>query len=299
MSSLGLPFQGAIRYYVESGYGTGTDPTDIGLPVSIRVTDARVGLADKHKMVRGFDSPLGEHLEQCTDFTFHLEYIPQCGDTLFEDAMIRSNPSLGCLLNTMSFYLQTNVCSQPSGPDMTTYWITGAKLKSCKVSSSIDNEYVYGMDFDVKSVVTDSDPTGSQPSDLLGDICAFNIAGSIKDGSGNKLAHLTNSIEVTMDNGVKSYFDHDSLDKQYAIEGEFNATGSCDISLDEGGGKHLADVLAQKDFDIVIKLGGTGCPEITLKDCRWKNTTIDENIAGGYIKENAPFTAEDISYASV
>jgi hypothetical protein len=295
MTSLGLPFQGEIRYYVETGYGTGSSPTGVGLPISIKVLDAKVGLSDKHKSIRGFDSPNAALLKQCTDYTFHLEYIPQCGDTLFEDAVMRSTPT-DCSLEYISFYLQTNVCQ---GTDQTCYFITGSVNKSCKISSSINNEYIYVMDFDVKSVVTSSTPTGSIPTALTGEICAFNIAGSIKDGAGNKLAHLTNAIDVTIDNGTKSHFDHDSLDKVYAYPGELNIAGSCDISLNEGGGMHLSDVLAQNDFDIILKLGNSGCPEITLSNCRWKNTAIDVNIGGGYMKENAPFTATEISYATV
>jgi len=297
MTSLGLPFQGEIRYYVESSYGVGSVPTHAGLPISIKVLDAKVSVGDKHKGLRGIDAPeICYLLEQCDDFSFHLEYIPQCGDTLFEDAVIRDGAT--CALTSVAFYLTTNSCTSPTGKDATAYWIKGSVNKSCKVSSSINNEYIYVMDFDVKSVVTDSTPTGAMPSPLAGDICAFNVAGSIK-ANGNDLAYITNSIDFTIDNGTKSYFDHDSLDKQYAFAGELNISGSCDISLNEGGGKHFSDVLNQYDLDIVIALGGAGCPEITLNDCKWKNSEIDVNISGDIMKENAPFTGKTISYATV
>lgn len=293
MASLGLPFQGEIRYYVEASYGASSNPTVAGLPISIRVLDARVGVADKHKTIRGFDAPEAALLEQTTDYSFHLEYIPQVGDTLFEDAVMRDAAT--CALGSVQFYLQTNACL---GSDMTVYNIIGAKCKSCKISASINNEYIYVMDFDVQSIVTSSTPTGAAPLPLAGDICAFNIAGSIeKDGA--DFAYITNAIDITIDNGVKSYFDHDSLDKQYAIEGELNITGSVDISLDEGGGVHLADVLAQSDFDVVVALGGAGAPEITLSNCKWKSSEIGENISGDIMKESAPFTGTEISYATV
>jgi hypothetical protein len=285
-------------YEVESSYGVGSDPSVTGKPISIKVLDAKIGLGDKHKGLRGFDAPeICYLLEQCTDFSFHLEYIVQKGDTLFEDAVMRS--SVDCQLDSIGFYLVTNACSNPTGPDATAYFIIGAVNKSCKVSSSINNEYIYVMDFDVKSIVTDSTPSYSSPSALVGEICAFNIAGSIKDGSGNKLAYITNSIEITIDNGTKNYYDHDSLEKQYAFAGELNISGSCDISLNEGGGKHLSDVLAQNDFDLVISLGAAGCPEITLENCKWKSSEIDVNISGDIMKESAPFTGKTISYATV
>jgi len=290
-----LPFQGEIRYYVESGYGTGSDPTQAGKPISVKVLSAKPGLGDKHKPLRGFDKPEADILlEQCTDHTFHLEYIVQVGDTLFEDAVLR-DPS-DCTLDTISFYLQSNACL---GSDQTIYWITGCKNKSCKISASKNNEYIYVMDFDVKSIVTSSSPTGSAPAALTGDICAFNIAGSIeKDGL--DFAYITNAIDITIDNGTKSHHDHDSVDKEYSIEGELNISGSVDISLDEGGGMHLSEVLRQIDFDIVIALGGTGAPEITLPHCKWKNSEVGGlDLSGDYMKEVAPFTGTEISYATV
>ena len=297
MANLGLPFQGEIRYYVETSYGVGSVPTHAGLPISIKVLDAKISLADKNKGLRGIDAPeICYLLEQCNDYSFHLEYIPQKGDTLFEDAVIRDGAT--CALKSIAFYLTTNSCISPTGADATAYWIVGSINKSCKVSSSINNEYVYVMDFDVKSVVTDSTPTGASPAVLPGEICAFNVAGVI-EANGAELAYITNSIDFTIDNGTKSYFDHDSLDKQYAFAGELNISGSCDISLNEGGGKHLSDVVNQGEFDLVVQLGGAGCPEITLENCKWKSSEIDVNISGDIMKENAPFIGKTIAYATV
>lgn len=296
MASLGLPFQGEIRYYVESSYGSLTFvPTQAGKPISIKVLAAKPGVGDKHKPIRGFDKPEADILlEQCTDHTFHLEYIPQVGDTLFEDAVIRDGSD--CHLDSIMFYLQSNACL---GSDQTVYTIRGSKCKTCKLSSSKNNEYIYVMDFDVKSIVTSSSPTGATPAALGGDICAFNIAGSIQKDGGD-FAYILNAIDVTIDNGVKSHHDHDSLDKQYAIEGELNISGSVDISLNEGGGIHLAEVLAQVDFDIVLSLGLAGAPEITLSNCKWKSSEIGGlDISGDYMKESAPFTGTIISYATV
>lgn len=295
MTSLGLPFQGEIRYYIESAYGVCGEPSTTGLPISVKVLDAKVSIADKHKKLRGIDKrEVCYLLEQCDDFSFHLEYIPQCGDTLFEDANI-SDPST-CSIHSLTFYLVTNACL---GTDQTTYTICGAKVKTTRVSASHNTEYVYVMDFSVKSVVTSATELGSQPTALAGAICAFNVAGSIKDGSGNSFAYITNSIDVTIDQGIKDYWDHDSLTKQFAIEGEFNVEGSIDISLDEGGGVHFADVLAQDDFTVVLELGSTGCPEITLNNCKWKNSSVYVNISGEDMKESAPFTAKTISYTVV
>jgi hypothetical protein len=293
MSSLGLPFQGKIWYYIEDDYGSG--PTGEAIPISVKVLNARTGLADKHKPLRGFDKPEADILlEQPNDFTLHLEYIPQVGDTLLTDAAVRAD----CLLNSLAFYLETNACADA---DKTYYEISGAKLKSIRLSASHATEYVFVMDFSVKISDPSDESTVSddEPEALVGDVCAFNIAGSITDGSAQPLAYILDSIDVTIDNGIKDHWDHDSLDKQYAIEGELGVEGSVDISLDEGGGVHLQDVLDQTEFDIIINLGLTGALKITLSKCKWKNSEIGEDNAGDLMKESAPFTAQTFTIAAV
>jgi hypothetical protein len=288
MAELGLPFQGKIWYYVEDSYGEG--PSDnTALPISIKVLDARVGIGDKHKPLRGFDKPEADILlEQCNDFTFHIEYIPQVGDTFFEDAVKRQ---ANCKLKSLAFVLETNSCTSESD-DKTWYVMSGAKCKTNRLSGSHNTEYVFALDFSVKesepSDVCDYDD--DEPSELGGEICAFNIAGSISDGS-NPLAYILDSIDLTIDNGIKDHWNHDSLDKQYAIEGELDITGSCDISLDEGGGVHFQEVIDQDAFTIEINLGDTGALQITLTGCQWKNSEPDVNSGGDIMKESAPFTA--------
>ena len=79
-----MPFQGSLRYWVEATYGSGESA--VTLAVSCKVLDARPGINDKHKVLRGIDSPCACHLfEQATDIVFHLEYIPQCDDTLMNN----------------------------------------------------------------------------------------------------------------------------------------------------------------------------------------------------------------------
>ncbi len=288
MASLGLPFQGKLWYWVENSYGGG--PTGSALPVSVKVLDARLGVGDKHKRLVGFDKPEADILlEQCEDLTLHIEYIPQCGDTLLSDA----NDKTDCVLNSLCFYLETNACSDITD-DKSIWLCKGAKVKTTRISASHNTEYVYAMDFSLKSAPSDDGSAYSEPSALAGAVCAFNIAGSINDGS-NPLAYILDSIDITIDNGIKDHWDHASLYKQYAVEGELAVDGSCDISLDEGGNAHLQDVLNQTEFNIVINLGGTGCPKITLNNCKWKNSEIDESNAGDIMKESAPFTAVDFT----
>ena len=55
MAELGLPFQGSIWWWTEASYGGGESGTTNA--VSCKVLDARPGINDKHKPLRGIDGP--------------------------------------------------------------------------------------------------------------------------------------------------------------------------------------------------------------------------------------------------
>jgi hypothetical protein len=292
MTSLGLPFQGACFYWVEASFNGGVSGTT--LAISAKVLDARIALADKHKRLRGIDSPNACHLlKQCNDYTFHVEYIPQCGDTLMEDVISRGTD---CQLQSLVFQLNTNKCL--SSADQSNYLLSGCKPKTIRISSSKNTEYVVVIDFSFASVST-SGATHTAPSTPTGAFCAFNIAGSIQSSVGGDLAYITNSIDITIDQGINDYYDHDSIEKKFIIEGELNIDATCDISLDEGGSAHLADVLAQTDFNVTVNMGAAGCPKLTLNNCKWKTFGADVNISGEAMMESAPFTPKSISVATV
>lgn len=294
MAELGLPFQGDVWYYVESSYGSKPTDAETALPISCKVQDVRYGIGDKHKELRGFNKPNACHLlEQCSDLTLHLEYIPQCDDTLIEDVC---NRTAEYKLQSLAFVLETND-EIINTADRSSFLLYGCKPKTVRISSSINNEYIIAIDFSVKEYESCASDSGglsdglTAPSALTGDYLAFNVAGSItKDATA--AAYITESIDITIEHNITDKYDHDSLVKQYAIEGAYDVTGTVDISLDEGGRDHVTEILNQTEFELIVNLGGSGCPRITIPNCKWKSGEVDVNTSGDILADSAPFTGK-------
>jgi hypothetical protein len=285
MAELGLPFRGTLWYWEEASYGGGESGTTYA--ISCKILDARPGIMDKHKVLRGIDRPCAcELLEQATDVVFHLEYIPQCDDNLIERIIDRNANGK---LESLAFCLGTNV-NVASATDRTYFNLVGCKAKTVRVSASFNNEYIITVDFSVKSGTTATTATGVAPTDLTGDYLAFHVAGGItKDAT--DFAYIVDGIDVTIEHNLTDKWDHDSLVKQYCVEGALDATGTIDISLDEGGGVHWGEIMQQTEFDVIIDLGGSTCPRLTLPNCKWKSGEFDVNISGEPMMEDAPFTS--------
>ena len=138
-----MPFQGDAWYVVQPAYDL--QPTDglTSLPISCKILDMRYGIGDKHKVLRGFDAPNACHLlEQVSDLTLHLEYIPQVGDTLIDDVIDRLATMK---LQSLGFVIRTNRF-QTTSADRTSYLLWGCKPKTVRISSSINTEYVITID---------------------------------------------------------------------------------------------------------------------------------------------------------
>lgn len=284
MAQLGLPFRGSLWYWSETTYGDGGSGTTYA--ISCKVLDARPGINDKHKPLYGIDSPCACHLlEQAEDIVFHLEYIPQTDDTLIDLVVDRDEEGF---LQPLAFCIGTNV--NIAGTDKTYFHLKGCKPKTVRISSSFNNEYIVSVDFSVKSAVTSTSAVGSAPTALTGNFCAFNASGAIQKDDAD-VAYIVDGIDITFDHGLIDKWDHDTTTKQYCIEGQLAVSGSIDISLDEGGGVHWAEILNQDEFDIVVDLASTaGSPRITLPDCKWKSGEFDVNISSEPMMDSAPFT---------
>lgn len=299
VDELGKPFSGKIWYWVEDSFGSGESSTT--LPISRKVLDVRIDTGDLLAPKRGIDKPQAdEAIKQVREPKLHIEYIPQYGDTLLEDVVNRDSCGE---LQSLAFYLGANVCESDSD-DKTHYYIVGAKPNTVKISGSKNTEYTVAIDFMAKSVVTVSSQVGSEPTPLSGSLCVFNVAGEITKSGGhvvntNHIAFITNSIEITITHKLTPYTDHDSLEPDYIIEGELDVEGTVDITLDGGGGLHFAEVLNTTEFDIVVNLGNSGSPKLTLTDCQWKSSSIDVNISGEAMMESAPFFAKPSDIESI
>lgn len=291
MANLGLPFSGIAWYTVQSAYDSKPTSGDTELPISCKILDMRYSIGDKHKELRGFDVPNAcSLLEQVSDLSLHLEYIPQCDDTLLEDV---ANRTAEMKLQSLGFVVGVNQHLTTTA-DKSSYLLWGCKPKTVKVSSTINTEYIITIDFSVKeveSVSSDTNTFGEVPTALTGAYLAFNVAGSIAKSAG-ATAYITESVDININHNLIDKYDHDSLIKQYCIEGAYDIDGSIDISLDEGGRVHMNEILDQTEFDITVTMGGAGCPVITIPDCKWKSGELDVNISGDILADSAAFTGK-------
>lgn len=291
-TNLGKPFQGSVWYWVEEGYGNGESSTT--LPISCKVQNIRIDTGDRHKVLRDIGAPIACHLlKQTHEPKVHLEYIPQCDDTLIDDVIDRTSE---CTLQSLAMCVGANTLEDVAD-DVSYYYIVGMKPSTVRISGSKNTEYLVVIDFEAKSITTGTTATGTEPSALTGDYLAFNIAGEITKTGGvvyntDHIAFITNSVEITISHQLTGYTDHDSLYKSYLIEGTMDVEGSVDITLDGGGAAHVGEVLSNVAFTIQVDLGGSGCPRLSLPNCEWKNTSVDQNIGGEAIMNSCPFTCK-------
>jgi hypothetical protein len=297
MADITRPFQNKFWYYEESSYGTCPTMTDTAKPISCEWRIARISAGDKHTVNYNAESPAPSTLwEQVDDFRLYLEYVPQCDDALLARCINRQ--STGELFSN-SFILGLNT-KQPVA-DQTWYELCGCKADRIRVSSSTNNKYVITIEFIVKTLYTDGDASfitdnladlaNEEPSALTGAYLGFNVAGGITKG-GSDFAYVVNSIDLSIEHNLNpDGYDHDSKTRQYCVEGRWSGTGTVDLSLDEGGGIHWADVMNQNEFDVVINLGGSGCPRITLPNCKWLNPEVSVEVEDSHMMRSAVFNS--------
>jgi hypothetical protein len=327
MASLGMPFQGLIWYFVEDSYGSGppnsvTDTT--AFCISSKVQNVRISTGDVHEEIRGIDSSCVCELHGlATDYTLHLEYHPQCSDRLLRYVSNRwhtAAPLSDCTFDSLAFSIGTNLCitdtgAQGSVADATNYYLTGCKPKTVNIAAAFNNLYTVTIDFSVRSIYTDGQYTNTAwtdfdgyltdsgamigtepccctdagPNSYMGRFLGFNCAGSIQKG-GADVAYIVDAVNITFDYDLQDLWDHDSMLKQYAIPGAIGATGTLDLSLNEGGGVHWSEVINKSPWNLIMDLGGTGCPRLTLPQCEWKSTEVELDVSSEPMMHSVPFT---------
>lgn len=305
MPRIGHPFMGEIYYEVEASYGAGFSSATLhASPISDFIQDVRIGSGDRHAKIMGFDSPLvKELLEQCKEPTLHIEYHLQYGDTFFDKCVDRTGSC--CTLPSFAIEVGANTCTGLPAAAQSWYYFKGCKAGVVKIASSKNNPYSITVDLEAKSVVTASTSAGTAPSDLGTPLCAFNVAGTIRNGVGANMAYFVNSIDLNFNHNLSPYTDHDALEKELLVEGELAASGSIDITLDEGGKVHMGQVLSNEAFAICVKTGsaaaggGQTFVQIDLPACEWDNSEIDQNVSGEAMIESAPFTSVPSSCSNI
>jgi len=291
MATIGYPLSGEIYFEVEASYKAGFSGSQSRF--SDVVTDARIETGDINLEFFGITEPsLIDFEKAMEDPTLHIEYVyqPHAGASAVSYFYNRS----GCDLDSLAIEVGVSTCSATS----TYYYMIGCKCKSFTVSGSKGEAYTIAADFSVASLQVAGTAMGTDPGAIGTDYATFNNAGSIT-WSGVTGAYVTESFEFTIDNNITDYYDVGSTKKKAAIPGQRNITGSCDISLDEGGDTHFTEVLAGTDITTVSL--NTGCTtgsygQFTLNNGRFDSTSIDVNTSSEGIMSSVPFTFKGLTF---
>jgi len=287
-NDIGFPFQGRAWYWVESSFGGGL--SGVTLPISCYIQDVRIGSGDRHKPIRDISAAqVKELMELADEPTLHIEYNPQVGDTLVDDAVDRTSC---CTLQSMAFLVEANKC-MPANDD-SEFYIVGAKANTIRISGSKHEPWTVAIDFLCKSVVTTAPTASVAPAPLAGAILTYNLAGSITK-TGGVSAFVTNAVDITINQNLTSYIDIGGANPEYIVEGAMDITGTCDITLDGGGSFHFAEVLSNTPFTLALAMDGAGAILVTIPGCEWDSAETDKNVSGEAMIEGAPFTAAPIS----
>ena len=306
---IGRPFQGRIFFWEENSYGGAINTSTVSQKnvtksVSSVVEVARIESGDITKYYRGIDSIyISKATSANSDYTFHLEYLLMKDDRLLDLLVNRS----GGTVRSLGFALGANKDMARSSY----YKLFGSKCKNVEISGSEGEMWKVSADFSVSSIHTASSlgsfgvsaPVGDHLSS--GNLCPFNSTESAIDDGALTFAYVTKNFSVTVNHNLQDLWSVGSRNKKNCIEGALDVTGSCDISLDDGGRYHFEDVIdgaCEPNIRInsAATEGWTSEPkQINLTNARFDSSSIDISPGSEGMMESAPFTAEKISVSSV
>jgi hypothetical protein len=296
--AMGLGFQGDIWFWEETSYGSGESA--VTMLISDKVLDVRIDSGDIYKTLRGISEPsVCAFISQPSDPVIHIEWVlqPNTHSSLSTYCCDRDTSED---LKSLAFLVGANT----KGATKSYYYLTGCKAKNWNISASRGNEYICTADLSVKSVATYSAlatllGSGYTLPETIGtNYAQFNLAAHTITITGKTdVAFITDSIDVTVENNLNDYWDCDSQSKATAIPGAKDVTGSCDISLDDGGAVHWGDVFGGNTLTsiaVVTGLAGIG-DTFTLNTGRFDNTSVDINASGEGMLTSQPFTFKDLT----
>lgn len=296
MAAVGFPFQGLILYQVEPSYAYGFS-TASDRRISDAVNDVRIETGDVNTALRTIsEASVASFSLTMIDPTLHIEWVeqPNTKDSL---ASYCYNRTLGDL-KSLAFEVSVN----KSQTTKAYYNCIGCKCKTLNKSASTGENWIYTADFSVASmwVCAASSASMTDPGAIGTTYATFNTAGAIT-WAGVTGAYVTQSMNFTVENNITDYWDVGSTKKKAAIPGGIDITGSCDISLDDGGKVHFDEVLASTDITSIIL--NTGCTagsfgKVTLNKGKFDSTNIDVNTSGEGIISSVPFTFKTLTFAT-
>jgi len=297
--NLSYPFKGDIYYEVEASYKAGFSGTQ--LRISDAVQDVRIETGDINTELMSISEPsIIDFSKTMVDPTLHVEWVlqPHTGDSLISNCWSRSTTS--CNLDSLAFEVAVNACSTNSDRDAF-YYLTGCRCKSFNVKASKGTNWIVSADFSVASLSINTARQGTKPAAFGTPYATFNIAGDIT-WAGVTGAYVTEGFDFTVDHNLVDYWDVGNTTKKASIPGAINITGSCDISLDNGGKTQMDEIIASTAItSVIFNTGQTAAGsngKFTLKQGRFDSASIDVNLSGGTILSSVPFTFKTLTLAA-
>lgn len=291
------PYEGFLSWWLEGTYGDDTNKSSAS-DVAEVINSARFETGEVNRYYRSIDSfKISKTTQSIIDYMFHLEYHVQHDDNILTYLM-------GLDANDHAWNLGFELGVNTSGTTDTFYTLKGCKVKTCEANGSEGEGWLITADFSVKDVAIAAAQASSKTTDagsvVDGDLCMFNIAGSIQ-ADGADVADVLQNFTVRVDNNLDDMWSVGSRYKERAIRTAVDYTGSADISIDDGGNPHLTDVINHNEAtSIVIQMAhtGSGAPKITLTDTRWDSGIIDAAGQTEGIIESCPFTSTNLVVAT-
>lgn len=302
---IGLPFQGEVFYWIETAYDPTADyPHDLSTAthrISDAVNDARIDTGDINTTLFTISEPtLADFSMTMQDPTLHLEWVEQPNATGSLASLCCDRTSLGTL-QSMTFMVIVN--KKQTGTSSASYYqCNSCVCKTWNKTGSRGGNFICTADFSVATVTANtlSSTTTYNPGAIGKPYATFNKGGAIT-WAGVTAAWITDSMNVTVDNNLQDLYTIGSTTKIGAIPGAKTVTGSCDISLDSGGGVHFGEVISATNIDT---LGfNTGCTDgshgsLWLSHGRFDSTSIDVNQSGEGMMTSVPFTFRELSWVT-
>lgn len=291
MAAIGRPFDGIIVGKVEAAYrgATTSSPT---FRISDKVLDVRLDCGERVTPYRDISSPsVCAFISQASDFTLHVEYLLQAGDSLASHCINRNDNND---LRSLAFTFGANT----GGTTKSYYMLRGCKCKTINISATRGEPYKVSCDFSVASVRTSTASSISVPARGT-TYAVFNQAGGIYKNTSTAIATITDSVNFTVDNALTDYWASNSKNKTDSVPGAVTVTGNCDVSLDDGGKALWDTVVATSTLtNITVDTGCGGNWDVfTLVGAIFNSVSVDVNTSGGGMMTSVPFVAKYVTIA--
>ena len=284
------PYEGYLAWWLEGTYGDDTNKSTAS-DVAEVINAARFETGEVNRYYRSIDSfKISKTTQSIIDYMFHLEYHVQHDDELAKYLFALDGNDH---VYPLGFELGVNTSGTTAGY----YLLKGCVVKTAELNGSEGEGWIVTADFSVKDVASYTSKQSSVSTTVTGDLCMFNVAGSVQADAAD-IADVLQNFTLRVDNNIDDIWSIGNRYKERAIRTAVDYTGTCDISIDDGGKAHFDDVIDHATAtSIIVMLAGTGsgAPKLTLTNTRWDSGIVNAAGATEGIIESCPFTSEDLS----